>query len=35
VAYGALTRTIVQATVDNNDLFKNLGFPWWKTDYKK
>jgi hypothetical protein len=35
VEYGALTRTVVQATVDKNDLFKNLGFPWWKTDYKK
>ena len=32
-AYGTKTRTEYNETVDQNDLFKVLGIPWWKTDY--
>lgn len=35
IVYGNKTRTVVNATLDDNDLFKELGFPYWKTDYKK
>lgn len=33
IVYGNKTRTVINATVDPNDLFENLGFPPWKTDY--
>lgn len=33
VNYGSITRTQYDATVDPLDLFKLLGFPYWKTNY--
>jgi hypothetical protein len=32
-AYGSLTRTQYNATIDSFNLFKLLGFPAWKTNY--
>jgi len=33
VSYGSVTRTQVNDTPNKLDLFKVLGFPYWKTDY--
>jgi hypothetical protein len=35
IEYAHRSRTIVESTLDKNDLFKALGFPYWKTDYIK
>jgi N-acetylneuraminic acid mutarotase len=33
VSYGSITRTQYNATANPLDLFKLLGFPYWKTNY--
>lgn len=32
--YGSITRTLFQSAITQSELFKALGFPYWKTDYK-
>lgn len=33
INYGLVTRTYYNATIDKNDLFALLGFPYWRTNY--